>query len=216
MIKTLLIMASMCSSADTMAPVPPPLPPGGIYVALGRALRVQDACVTAWTLEAPGPAHQLAAWLSRSTPALHDLHVIPGTLILSGVADGRLWVARLYEPARGRTAGTVSAMTLASPMHPLRAAPPLWHPPGARLRFISSAEQAGNAARSQRVWTHPAPPGQLWPRLLAALRDAGWRPGQAATPDPLLHGYGVFRRGVAQLQVVLTAAGAGSGIVTIE
>lgn len=216
MIKTLVMLASMCSPANALAAAPPPLPPGGVYAALGRDLRIQNACVTAWTLESPGPAHQVAAWLSRSTPALRDLHVMAGTIILSGVANERLWVARLYEAGRGRTAGTLSTMSLAPPVHPLPAAAPLWHPPGARLRFVSSLPDADDAARSQRVWTHSVPPGQLWPRLLAALRDAGWNAAHAGLPNPLLHGYGVFRRGVAQLQVVVTAAGAGSGIVTIE
>ena len=216
MIKTLMVLASLCSPADAVVPVPPPLPPGGAYVALGQGLRVQNACVTAWALEAPGHAHQVAAWLSRSTPALHDLHVMPGTVILSGVAGGRLWVARLHEPRRGRTAGTVSTMSLVPPLHRVPATPPLWHPPGARLRFVTGSTEPGNVARTQRVWTHHFPPGQLWPRLLEALRDAGWSTGRAGLPDPSLHRYGIFHRGAAQLQMVVSAAGAGSGIVTIE
>jgi hypothetical protein len=162
--------------------VPPSLPPGGHYAALGTALRIQGRPLSAWVFEAPGSVPTVAAWLTEQQPALRDMWVLPGSAVLGGVEQGRHWVARLFDAGWGRTRGTISALPLGDMSVTPAAARPWqrpWQLKGGRLRFELQSRVAGETVFEQ-VWTHAAPAARLRRMLWRELRAQGWRQAPAA------------------------------------
>ncbi|AOB30797.1 hypothetical protein AKI39_08965 [Bordetella sp. H567] len=190
---------------------PPALPPGGGYTPLGESMRVQGLPVFVWLLDAPGSLRDIASWLSARQPALRDLWVRPGAIVLAGIAEGMHWAARLSDAGAGRTQGTISAMpvdvdaaygsrigTLAAgaagggvgaagagrgSANPGPLADPAWRLPGGQLHFeFRSRDEAASIV--EQIWTHAVSPADLRKQLVRELLAAGWRPADSGAPGP--------------------------------
>jgi len=186
---------------------PPVLPPGGHYLSAGEQLQVQGQALSGWIFEAPGDIREIAKWLSQQLPVLRDLLVAPGLVVLSGMDAQSHWSARLTDGGRGWVQGTLSRLPLEQTPAARVAAP--WQPEGARLHFDVRWREA-RLAGAQQVWTHGATPGELRPRLRAALQREGWRAGATDAAFP-----GRWFKAAMQLSVVVVEQPPGSAIVTV-
>ncbi|ANN71572.1 hypothetical protein [Bordetella bronchialis] len=197
-------------AADVAPPlvVPPALPEGGGYIALGDALRVQGQSVHAWALDAPGAPADVAMWLTQRQPALRDLWVMPDAILLAGVANGVHWTARLADAGAGRTWGTLSVLALERDPAPPPAA---WRLPGGRLQFeLRSRED--RAELIQQIWTHATPPVLLETRLAGELAADGWREAAPRETDVAMQ---AWVRGRMTLSVAIVPFEQGSGVTAI-
>ncbi|WP_233235183.1 hypothetical protein [Bordetella sp. LUAb4] len=204
-------MALTCRVLAASVPAAPPapvLPAGGRYLSAGEQLQVQGQPMTGWIFEAPGDIREIAKWLSNQLPALRDLLVAPGLVVLSGMDAQSHWSARLTDGGRGWVQGTLSHLPLDQESRaPLPPVP--WQPEGARLHFDVRWREA-RVTGAQQVWTHGATPADLRQRLRVALQREGWRASEADTAFP-----GRWFKASAQLSVVVVEQPPGSAIVTV-
>ncbi|AVJ27271.1 hypothetical protein CLM73_09200 [Achromobacter spanius] len=126
--------------------------------------------VQVWVFDVPQRPSAFAKALTAQQPALADLHVLPGQLILSGRVGNDRWVAQMERAGADRTVGSLSAVSV-------RAAPtaqlPGWLPKGARVRSDVAVMESGVKV-SDRIWQYAVPPQKLAELLDAGLRRAGW------------------------------------------
>lgn len=126
--------------------------------------------------DAPQRSRDLVLALSRQQPALADLQVLPGQLILSGRVGDDHWVAQMESAGAGRTVGSISSISA----RPVPAnAQPVWLPDGARVRLDVAMMEDGVRV-SERIWQHALPPAKMAPLLEANLRRDGWARGLAS------------------------------------
>ena len=148
------------------------LPAGAVRERVADRLWLHGMPAQVWMFDAPGRPSTLARTLAEQQPALADLHVLPGQLILSGRVGDERWVAQLEKGGADRTVGSLSAI-------PVRAAPtaylPAWLPKGARVRSDVAVMESGVKV-SDRIWQYALPPRKLAELLDAALRRTGWTP----------------------------------------
>ncbi|WP_343738241.1 hypothetical protein [Achromobacter sp.] len=123
-----------------------------------------------WVLDVPQSPSAVAKTLAAQQPALADLHVLPGQLVLSGRVGNDRWVAQLESAGMDRTVGSLSAISV-------RAAPtaqlPGWLPKGARVKSDVAVMESGVKV-SDRIWQYAVPPQKLAELLDAGMRRAGW------------------------------------------
>ncbi len=154
------------------------LPAGALRERMADRVWLHGMPAQVWVFDAPQSPSALAKMLAKQQPALADLHVLPGQLILSGRVGDERWVAQLENAGADRTVGSLSAIAV-------RAAPsaylPGWLPKGARVRSDVAVMESGVKV-SDRIWQYALPPQKLAELLDAALRRTGWRP-QADDPD---------------------------------
>lgn len=192
---------------------PPALPAGGIYASLGNDLQIQGQALSAWVFDAPGSVPDLAVWLSRTQPALRDMLVLPGNVILSGTSGAVQWAARLSDAGAGRTRGTLSALTLDA-AHAARTPAVAWRLDGGHLHFELRSRD-GEHAVVEQVWTHDAPPPELLRALRRTLAASGWREQAAAGEADAVPVHRIWSKRGVQLSVALVAAMPGSGVATV-
>lgn len=166
------------------------LPKGSTYELLAERMWLHGLPAQVLVFDAPRSPAVLARDLSAQQPAMTDLHVLPGQLILSGSVGDDRWVAQLEGAGAGRTVGSISAVSV-------RAAPtasrPAWLPDGARVR-MDVAVLEGGVKVSERIWQHALPPEKIAGLLEAGLRRAGWKQESAAEPGQA----GALRTGAGQ------------------
>lgn len=146
------------------------LPPGSRQSLLADHLWIHGQPARVLVFEAPEAAVDLVRTLSRQQPALLDLNVLPGRLILSGQVGDDQWVAQLQSAGNGRTVGSISSLRVMSPPAEPR---PAWLPEGARLRLDYAVMEAAIKV-AERIWQHALPPAQLATVLEAGLLREGW------------------------------------------
>lgn len=148
------------------------LPAGAQRERMAERVWLHGMPAQVWVFDAPQSPSALAKTLTTQQPALADLHVLPGQLILSGRVGDERWVAQLENAGADRTVGSLSAIAV-------RAAPtahlPRWLPKGARVRSDVVVMESGVKV-SDRVWQYALPPQKLASLLDAALRRTGWMP----------------------------------------
>lgn len=148
------------------------LPAGALRERMAERVWLHGMPAQVWVFDAPQSPSALAKTLTTQQPALADLHVLPGQLILSGRVGDERWVAQLENAGADRTVGSLSAIAV-------RAAPtahlPRWLPKGARVRSDVVVMESGVKV-SDRVWQYALPPQKLASLLDAALRRTGWMP----------------------------------------
>lgn len=148
------------------------LPEGTLRERMADRLWLHGMPAQVWVFDAPQRPSAVARTLAAQQPALADLHVMPGQLILSGRVGDERWVAQLENAGADRTVGSLSAISV-------RAAPsahlPGWLPKGARVRSDVAVMESGVKV-SDRIWQYALPPQKLAELLDAALRRTGWRP----------------------------------------
>ena len=148
------------------------LPPGALRERIADRLWLHGMPAQVWVFDVPQSPSVLARALTAQQPALADLHVLPGQLILSGRVGDDRWVAQMERAGADRTVGSISAINV-------RAAPaahlPGWLPKGARVRADVALMEAGVKV-SDRIWQYALPPQELAELLDAGLRRAGWTP----------------------------------------
>lgn len=146
-------------------------PAGALRERIADRLWLHGMPAQVWVFDVPQSPSVLARTLAAQQPALADLHVLPGQLILSGRVGDDRWVAQLERAGADRTVGSISAINV-------RAAPaadlPGWLPKGARIRADVAVMEAGVKV-SDRVWQYALPPQDLAELLDAGLRRAGWK-----------------------------------------
>lgn len=153
-------------------------PAGALHERIADRLWLHGMPAQVWVFDAPQSPSALARALAAQQPALADLQVLPGQLILSGRVGDDRWVAQMERAGADRTVGSISAINV-------RAAPsahlPGWLPKGARVRSDVVVMDAGVKV-SDRIWQYALPPQELAGLLDAGLRRSGWTP-QADTDD---------------------------------
>ncbi|ARP81067.1 hypothetical protein CAL12_09570 [Bordetella genomosp. 8] len=205
----------------------PTLPPGSRFIPLGNGMFIQGLSMWAYAFEAPMQPADLATWLTARQPALRDTWVMPDAVVLSGIAEGVHWVARMSDVGAGRTRGTISALPtarhIASP-DPSGSAggersvagaagaasgPAVqaasWRLPGGHLQFeLRSLDD--DVMVVQQVWTHASAPLVLGERLARELERDGWREagGGAARQQ--------WTRGRVTLLLTIVPLDQGSGV----
>lgn len=208
---------------------PPPLPPGGSYVPLGDGMRIQGLPVFVWLLDAPGSLRDIALWLTARQPALRDIWVAPGAVVVAGAAEGMHWAARLSDAGGGRTQGSISVLPVdAGPAAGIAGSRDLavagfgWPVPGGQLHFEFRSRDEG-ASVIEQVWTHGLAPAPLRQKLFDALAAGGWRAGgadaggRAARPtsaEAPQEAYS-WSRGRITLSTVIVPLDQGSGITAV-
>jgi hypothetical protein len=153
------------------------LPAGAVRERMADRMWLHGMPAQVWVFDVPQSVSAFAKTLAAQQPALADLHVLPGQLILSGRVGNDRWVAQMESAGADRTVGSLSAISV-------RAAPtaqlPGWLPKGARVRS-DVAVMEGGVKVSDRIWQYAVPPQKLTELLDAGLRRAGWvRQGEDA------------------------------------
>ncbi len=153
------------------------LPAGAVRERMADRMWLHGMPAQVWVFDVPQSVSAIAKTLAAQQPALADLHVLPGQLILSGRVGNDRWVAQMESAGADRTVGSLSAISV-------RAAPtaqlPGWLPKGARVRS-DVAVMEGGVKVSDRIWQYAVPPQKLTELLDAGLRRAGWvRQGEDA------------------------------------
>ncbi|MEN4919744.1 hypothetical protein ABE485_13790 [Achromobacter spanius] len=145
-------------------------PAGSTHELLAERVWLHGVPAQVLVFDVPQRPAAVARALSGQQPALADLHVLPGQLILSGLVGDEHWIARMEAAGAERTVGSISTMSV-------RAAPsvprPAWLPDGARLRLDVSVMEHG-AKMSERIWQHALPPDKMARLIEANLRQDGW------------------------------------------
>lgn len=177
-------------------------PAGSTYGLLANRVWIHGAPAQVLVFDVPKSTPELVHVLSGQQPALTDLHVLPGQLILSGRVGHDHWVARMEGAGKDRTVGSISLVSArAVPADPL----PAWLPEGARLRLDVAVMDDG-VKMSERIWQHALPPAQMAPLLEAGLRRDGWarEPGAGAAQW--------WTRAGGRMKLLLVPLDAGSGL----
>lgn len=174
-------------------------PPGSSHVLLADQLWLYGYPAQVLVFDTPATAPNLIRMLSAQQPALVDLNVLPGQLILSGRFGDEQWVAQMQSTRDGRTVGSVSTMrlvpasnlptSLSTPLPtsspkplPMSLPTPAWLPEGARLHLDFAVMEAGVRV-SERIWRHALPPARFTPLVQAGLLREGWRQLSEDGPD---------------------------------
>ncbi len=148
------------------------LPAGAVRERMADQMWLHGMPAQVWVFDVPQSPSAFAKTLAAQQPALADLHVLPGQIILSGRVGNDHWVAQMERAGPDRTVGSLSAISV-------RAAPtaqlPGWLPKGARVRSDVVVMESGVKV-SDRIWQYAVPPKQLAELLDAGLRRAGWMP----------------------------------------
>lgn len=148
------------------------LPTGALRERMADRVWLHGIQAQVWVFDVPQSPSAFARSLAAQQPALADLHVLPGQLILSGRVGDDRWVAHMEKVGADRTRGSISAISV-------RAVPtahlPGWLPKGARVRSDVAVMEAGVKV-SDRIWQYALPPQKLAELLDAGLRRAGWTP----------------------------------------
>ncbi|MDH0684519.1 hypothetical protein [Achromobacter animicus] len=146
------------------------LPAGAVRERLADRMWLHGMPAQVWVLDVPQSPSAVAKTLAAQQPALADLHVLPGQLVLSGRVGNDRWVAQLESAGMDRTVGSLSAISV-------RAAPtaqlPGWLPKGARVKSDVAVMESGVKV-SDRIWQYAVPPQKLAELLDAGMRRAGW------------------------------------------
>lgn len=146
------------------------LPAGAVRERIADRMWLHGMPAQVWVFDVPQRPSAFAKALAAQQPALADLHVLPGQLILSGRVGNDRWVAQMERAGVDRTVGSLSAISV-------RAAPsaqlPGWLPKGARVRSDVAVMESGVKV-SDRIWQYAVPPQKLAELLDAGLRRAGW------------------------------------------
>ena len=150
-------------------------PAGSSHVLLADQLWLHGYPAQVVVFDTPATAPDLIRMLSAQQPALADLNVVPGQLILSGRIGDEQWVVQMQRTHDGRTVGSISSMRLAPASNlPASLPTPSWLPAGARLHLDVVVMDAGVRV-SERIWRHALPPARLAPLVQAGLLRDGWR-----------------------------------------
>ncbi len=145
-------------------------PAGASHELLAERMWIHGMPAQVLVFDVPQSPGALARALSAQQPALADLQVLPGQLILSGRVGDDRWVAQMEGVGAARTVGSISTVNArATPM----AARPAWLPEGARVRMDVAVMEAGVKV-SERIWQHALPPKRMAGLLEAGLHRAGW------------------------------------------
>lgn len=180
-------------------------PSGSRVETLADRMWLNGAPMQALVFDAPVDVPELIRHLSRQQPALDDLYVLPGQVILSGRVGEAFWMAQLASPAAGRSVGRLSSIQpSAAPTMDL----PVWLPTHARSRLNFTVLEAGLKV-SEDIWQHPLPPARLTPLLRQGLLRDGWH---SAESDQAAGAWQSWRRQDERLQWVVVALDAGSGL----
>ncbi|MFD4839895.1 hypothetical protein ACFWP0_20495 [Achromobacter sp. NPDC058515] len=177
-------------------------PAGSTHELLADRLWLHGMPAQVLVFDVPKSPPDLARALSGQQPALADLHVLPGQLILSGRVGQDWWVAQMEGAGRGRTVGSISSVsTLTVPATPQ----PAWLPEGARLRLDVAVMDDGVKV-SERIWQHAMPPAQMAPLLETSLRRDGW------TREPESGAAQWWTRERERMKLLLVPLDAGTGL----
>ncbi|UIP19268.1 hypothetical protein [Achromobacter deleyi] len=192
--------ASASASAITLGHLR--FPAGSTHELLADRMWLHGLPAQVLVFDVPQSPRDLVLALSRQQPALADLHVLPGQLILSGRVGDDHWVAQMNGAGARRTVGSISSVSARGvPANPQ----PAWLPEGARVRLDVAVMEDGVKV-SERIWQHALPPAEMAPLLEAGLRRHGWARG--------------LEEGVVQwwtrererMMLLLVPLGAGSGL----
>lgn len=149
------------------------LPEGSHWTTLAERMWIHGQSAQVLVFDAPQSMLDLMRTLSSQQPALADLIVLPGQILLSGQVGQEHWVAQLQGTESGRTAGTIATLSMASSMGETR---PAWLPVGWRLRLDVAVMEA-NVKVADRIWQHALPPPRSAVMLEAGLLREGWSRG---------------------------------------
>lgn len=167
---SMLLPARASASAGVASLEALRLPAGAVRERIADKLWLHGMPAQVWVFDVPQRPSALAKTLAAQQPALADLHVLPGQLILSGRVGNDRWVAQMESAGADRTVGSLSAIRVrAAPTAPL----PGWLPKGARVRADVAMMEAGVKV-TDRIWQYAVPPQKLTELLDAGLRRAGW------------------------------------------
>lgn len=187
-------------------------PAGALRERLADRLWLHGMPADVLVFDAPQSPSALARTLSAQQPALADLHVLPGQLILSGHVGAERWVVQMEGAGGDRTVGSLSAINVRAAATVAR---PAWLPEGMRVKSDVTAMDAGVKV-SDRIWQHAMPPKELADLLDAGLRRAGWSPereADAALPGVRPGGAGQWwTRERERMKLWLVPVEGGSGV----
>jgi len=185
------------------------LPDGATQVAIADRTTLYGIPADIVYYEAPLAVAGMIAHFAAHHPALRDLAVLPGMVVLSDRSGECMRTATVAGIGPTRSAGTLSrvcwpAETAAAP------APPAWLPAGARLAFDFGVHDTP-ASYVQQVWRHDDAPEAVRTALRRALVRHGWTPLPPGMPagEPARE----WRRGAQLLAIDTVAAEPGSAIV---
>lgn len=153
--------------------------------------------------DTPQDVPELIRSLSGQQPALVDLHVLPGQVLLSGKVGDAQWVAQMEAVGARRTVGSISQVRLGAPA---AFVPPAWLPADASLKLDFEIHEDGRRVREQ-IWRSALSPRRAQALAQRRLRDAGWR--AARVPAGAAQRW---ERDDAALQWTATPVEQGSGI----
>lgn len=146
------------------------LPTGAVRERMADRMWLHGVPAQVWVFDVPQSPSAVAKTLAAQQPALADLHVLPGQLILSGRVGNDRWVVQMESAGADRTVGSLSAISVhAAPTAQL----PGWLPKGARIKADVAVMESGVKV-SDRIWQYAVPPQKLAELLDAGLRRAGW------------------------------------------
>jgi hypothetical protein len=180
------------------------LPPGAVEFQSPPDFWLSGQPVSLRMFDAPGNIGQVAAHFVAQAAAPHWLMGLPNGLLLTGTADTWLWSVRL-EQRVGHTTGLISGQGLRRNASSVRTLPD-WLPAGASLQLDVETDESGQHGRHQ-VYTYPNKPAFLAPSLHSSLTARHWL--RVAT----VAGIDQWRKGADTLELMVVAAGSGSGIV---
>jgi len=149
------------------------LPPGSHETAIHGAAQLFGFPVQIRVFEAPIAVPQLIRFLSTQLLLLRDLHVLKGSVLLSGQADGRSWVVHLQGMASGGARGTLSLLenAVSGRLDPVR---PHWIPDQAHL-LLDLRTTEGTWVVTEQIWSHSLAPKAMLSTLQTALTRLGWK-----------------------------------------
>lgn len=153
--------------------------------------------------DTPQDVPELIRSLSGQQPALVDLHVLPGQVLLSGKVGDAQWVAQMEAVGARRTVGSISQVRLGAPA---AFVPPAWLPADASLKLDFEIQEDGRRVREQ-IWRSALSARRAQALAQRRLRDAGWR--AARVPAGAAQRW---ERDGAALQWTATPVEQGSGI----
>lgn len=177
-------------------------PAGSTHELLADRMWLHGMPAQVLVFDVPQSPRDLVLALSRQQPALADLHVLPGQLILSGRVGDDHWMAQMEGAGKGRTVGSISSISARTvPANPQ----PAWLPEGARVRLDVAVMEDGVKV-SERIWQHALPPAKMAPLLEAGLKRHGWTRGLEAGAAQW------WTRERERMMLLLVPVGAGSGL----
>lgn len=189
-------------------------PAGSSHAWLADQLWLHNQPTRVLVFDVPTPARELIRALTEQQPALMDLNVMPGLLLLSGRVGDERWVVQMqtlidskseatgHRKSGGRTVGSIASVPLTSS---IGAPSPAWLPTGSRLRLDVAVKDAGVTV-SEHIWQHVLPPAQLATELEAGLQREGWRRQSVAGA---MQWWGLNDR---RMQILLVPLETGSGL----